>query len=157
MSILLHIHRKRNYYLQMEDGGVSLFDFVKKAHRFIQCGQLKLTEWHKVVRVLTKQMIECVSFLHSLNVVHFDISLENWLINDVQVEVDSHQSKCPKLRFVTADIQIKLCDFGRCRLFSYHINSYTVILIKKVWRNYLQKPSVKAVNFVASNGTNHQK
>merc|ERR1712228_158989 len=109
---------RSSYYLQMEDGGVSLFNFVQKAHRSIKAGEIELSEWHKVVRALLQQMIECLEYIHSMNIVHFDISLENWLINDVQVEVDEYMDGAVKLRFVTDDIQIKLCDFGLAELFT---------------------------------------
>ena len=69
----------------MEDGGESLFDFVNKAHQLILSGNIDITEWHRVCKVIFKQMLECIEFIHSLNICHFDISLENFLINDVDV------------------------------------------------------------------------
>eukprot|EP00483_Globobulimina_turgida_P000787 UN00788 len=64
-------------------------------------------------------MVECIHFMHARNVVHFDISLENFLINDIKIEVIQNikTQKC-KLKFVSNDIQIKLCDFGLAELFT---------------------------------------
>ena len=102
----------------MEDGGdQSLFEFVFNAHNLIQKGYLELTEWHKVVKIIFKQMIECIKYIHSKNVCHFDISLENWLINDVAVNVIK-TTNGKKVKFCCDDIQIKLCDFGyACNIF----------------------------------------
>ena len=72
----------------MEDGGGSLFNFVTKAHNLIQTGSIEISEWHKTVKVIFKQMIECIKYIHSKGVCHYDISLENWLINDVGVDVE---------------------------------------------------------------------
>eukprot|EP01084_Bolivina_argentea_P168155 291684_1 len=74
-----------NFYLIMEDGGSDLFDFIKKAHGLISMDIIHMNDWHKVVKIIFKQMIECIEFIHSKNVCHFDISLENFLINDVKV------------------------------------------------------------------------
>eukprot|EP00483_Globobulimina_turgida_P001364 UN01366 len=64
-------------------------------------------------------MVECVAFIHSKNVCHFDISLENFLINDVSVEIrKSKKTRKETVRFVVKDIQIKLCDFGLAQLFT---------------------------------------
>ena len=65
-----------NYYVVMEDGGKSLFDFVQKAYKLIQSNTLDIDEWLKVCKVLFKQMIECIEYIHSKGIVHFDISLE---------------------------------------------------------------------------------
>ena len=98
-----------NYYLIMEDGGQSLFDFIVKAHRLIIVGHFSIYEWHKMVKVIFKQMIECIQYIHNKNICHFDISLENFLINDVDVV---HKSDGLGLKFIHSSVQIKLCDFG---------------------------------------------
>eukprot|EP01084_Bolivina_argentea_P188811 324903_1 len=73
---------KYNFYMVLEHGGDDLFAFVNKAHRFISNGTLDIFEWHSAVKVIFLQMIEAIEFIHSKNVCHFDISLENFLIND---------------------------------------------------------------------------
>ena len=65
----------------MEDGGSTLFDFVESAHKLIRANQIDIAHWKKVVRVIFKQMVKAIAYIHSLNIAHFDISLENWLIN----------------------------------------------------------------------------
>eukprot|EP01084_Bolivina_argentea_P042691 78700_1 len=106
-----------NYYLVMEDAGDDLFDFVVKAHRLIQMGTIDIFEWHKVVKVILKQMIEAIEFIHSKNVCHLDISLENFLINDVEINCFKRENKT-KMQFVLENIKIKLIDFGLAEKFN---------------------------------------
>ena len=97
----------------MEDGGSSLFDFVQKSHTMIKMGLISNKHWQQVVRVIFKQLIEAIEYIHSKNICHFDVSLENILINDVQVVEDvDHDRKNVNIRFLLESIQIKLCDFG---------------------------------------------
>ena len=56
-------------------------------------------------------MIECIEYIHSKGVCHYDISLENWLINDIPVKVNS-TSNGSTVTFCCDEIQVKLCDFG---------------------------------------------
>eukprot|EP01084_Bolivina_argentea_P204047 348412_1 len=111
-----------HFYLVMEDGGNSLFEFIKKAHGLIKNGNISLEHWQAVIRVILKQMMECVAYIHSKNVCHFDISLENWLINDVEVVVKTtrgkKKSQSEQLTFVIENIQVKLCDFGLAEIFT---------------------------------------
>eukprot|EP01084_Bolivina_argentea_P190111 326796_1 len=73
--------------LVMEDGKLPLFNFIQQAHDFIRDGCIDINDWKKLVKLLFVQMIEAIEFIHSLNISHSDISLENFLINDVIVEV----------------------------------------------------------------------
>eukprot|EP01084_Bolivina_argentea_P232976 392510_1 len=68
-----------NYFLVMQHGGRSFFDFIVKAHQFISLDKIQITEWHKLVKIIFKQMIECIEYIHAHNICHFDISLENFL------------------------------------------------------------------------------
>eukprot|EP00488_Nonionellina_sp_1-RS-2012_P002384 TRINITY_DN4550_c0_g1_i1.p1 TRINITY_DN4550_c0_g1~~TRINITY_DN4550_c0_g1_i1.p1 ORF type:complete len:179 (-),score=46.02 TRINITY_DN4550_c0_g1_i1:454-990(-) len=63
-------------------------------------------------------MIECIDYIHSKNVAHFDISLENWLINDVEVDVHRTANGKESVQFVLDNIQVKLCDFGLAKIFT---------------------------------------
>ena len=103
-----------NYYLVMEDGGQSLFDLVQRAYKFMQCNKLDVDEWLKVCKLLFKQMVECIEYIHSKNIAHFDISLENWLINDIAIKLVEDEGGNEKIRFCVEGnaIQCKLCDFG---------------------------------------------
>merc|ERR1712228_52906 len=97
-------------------GGHSLFDFNNKIHDYIKDGSIDISEWHKVLKIIFRQMVECLNYLHNKkSVCHFDISLENFLINDIDVMFDENMKK---LKFVLDEgenvtlPQIKLCDFG---------------------------------------------
>ena len=59
----------------MEHGGHPLFDFVTKVHHYINMGKLQISEWHKLVQILFKQMVDTTDYMHSQNVANFDISL----------------------------------------------------------------------------------
>eukprot|EP01083_Nonionella_stella_P166948 559778_1 len=61
-----------DYFLIMEDGGTCLFDFVREAHDLLRGKKLAMSEWHKVVTIIYNQLLECIDFIHSKNVVHFD-------------------------------------------------------------------------------------
>jgi len=104
-----------DYYLAMEDGGHSLFEFTQSAHQCIEAGQLSIAEWHKMVKVIFKQMVECVEYIHSKNVCHFDISIENFLLNEVEIE---YENEGKQIKFCHDKIiQTKLCDFGLSKYF----------------------------------------
>eukprot|EP01083_Nonionella_stella_P286986 976793_1 len=108
-----------SYYLVMEDGGSSLFNFINKSHQLARLPKVEVCNWSEVVHIIFKQMIECIDYIHSKNVCHFDISLENFVINDVDIEVvKSINTHVHKLKFVTDNIQIKLVDFGLAQLFT---------------------------------------
>ena len=99
----------------MEDGGQSLFDFVKRAHKCIKVRKLDISQWIKMCKFIFKQMVQCLEYIHSKNVSHFDISLENYLINDVKINVIEDD----KFEFCfDENIQCKLCDFGLASYFS---------------------------------------
>eukprot|EP00485_Elphidium_margaritaceum_P020267 CAMPEP_0202727818 /NCGR_PEP_ID=MMETSP1385-20130828/185314_1 /ASSEMBLY_ACC=CAM_ASM_000861 /TAXON_ID=933848 /ORGANISM="Elphidium margaritaceum" /LENGTH=330 /DNA_ID=CAMNT_0049394061 /DNA_START=50 /DNA_END=1042 /DNA_ORIENTATION=+ len=106
------LHTNVNYYLVMEDGGLPLFEFVVKCHELIRTKVLPVAHWKSVVRIIFSQMLECVQYMHAKNVCHFDISLENFCINDVQVKLVEQADGSEVVHFVTDDIHVKLCDFG---------------------------------------------
>jgi len=104
---------EKYYYLILEDAGHDLFKFVKRAHSFIKKGYLDIPQWHNAVKIIFRQMLESVEFIHGKNICHHDISLENYLINDVKiVESNDGRNNHTKISFVEADISIKLIDFG---------------------------------------------
>eukprot|EP01083_Nonionella_stella_P076313 207901_1 len=108
---------KSDYYLVMEDGGESLFDFIEQAHKLIAAKTITLSHWKEVSQVIINQMIEAIAFIHSKNVCHFDISLENFVICDMPIEI-VHEGESETIRFDTNAIQIKLCDFGLAKMFT---------------------------------------
>ena len=59
-------------------------------------------------------MSESKAQKHSKNVCHFDISLENFLINDIDIVY----SNDGQIKFCfDSKIQIKLCDYGLAEIF----------------------------------------
>eukprot|EP01083_Nonionella_stella_P089302 249146_1 len=106
-----------DYYLVMEDGGVPLFDFIMKAHKLIAQNKITFAHWKKVSEIIIRQMIEAIAFIHSKNVCHFDISLENFVINDVAVDI-IRRADAETIEFNMNEIQIKLCDFGLAQMFT---------------------------------------
>eukprot|EP01083_Nonionella_stella_P020792 57690_1 len=124
IQYLSSIESDDHHVLIMEHGGNSLFDFVQKAHRFIHAGCLDIAEWHAMVRVILSQILECVDYLHSKNVCHFDLSLENFVVNDVQIdliETPRHKGDKQKIKFCIDDadsVQIKCIDFGLAERFA---------------------------------------
>ena len=113
-----------NFYFVMENGGVMLFNFIVRVHRYIESDKLEISEWHKFVKIIFKQILLAIEYIHCHNVCHFDISLENILINDdVEVILDSNG----KIKFCHDNISIKLCDFGLAEQFvslSFETNKY---------------------------------
>lgn len=68
----------RNYFLLMTNVGLSLFDHTINMHKLIECNKLNINEWKKHIKIIFKQIITFINYLHSnLKCVHMDISLEN--------------------------------------------------------------------------------
>ena len=106
-----------NYYLIEEDGGQQLFQFIHRVHELISSNKIDINDWIKMVKLIFKQMIECIEFIHSKNIAHFDLSLENFLITQVKVEHFKNKNG-EKFSFIFSDdIQCKLCDFGLAQYF----------------------------------------
>ena len=117
----------------MEDGGGSLFDFIQKAHQLIKDSTIAISHWQQVVKVIFKQMLEAIEYIHSKNVCHFDISLENFIINDVQIVITKMGDVC-NMRFVIDDIRVKLCDFGMFTIRTYWL--FTSLCIPIITSNF---------------------
>eukprot|EP01084_Bolivina_argentea_P158447 276005_1 len=106
-----------DYLLCMENGGSSsLFQFIRKGHELIKSKTIEIDHWRKACKIIFKQMVECIDYIHSQNIIHFDISLENFLINDVKIILKQFKKKDDILEFQLDDIKIKICDFGLARV-----------------------------------------
>eukprot|EP00485_Elphidium_margaritaceum_P002541 CAMPEP_0202694766 /NCGR_PEP_ID=MMETSP1385-20130828/8537_1 /ASSEMBLY_ACC=CAM_ASM_000861 /TAXON_ID=933848 /ORGANISM="Elphidium margaritaceum" /LENGTH=349 /DNA_ID=CAMNT_0049350669 /DNA_START=41 /DNA_END=1090 /DNA_ORIENTATION=+ len=126
---LVRFHRffktKTDYYLIMQDGGEGLFTFVRDSHKLITQGRMMSSHWRCVVRKIFKQMVHCVRYIHAKHVCHFDISLENFLVNDVSCKLrdadtrhhHGHKKRKSLIEIMTNDLQVKLCDFGLAQIF----------------------------------------
>eukprot|EP01083_Nonionella_stella_P000604 1701_1 len=104
-----------NYFLVMQYAGkMSLFEFVKRCHQYIEQGIISLKQWHRLCRVALKQMVELLDWLHNtMHCCHLDLSLENFVIDNVMVT----QRQRSKQIVFSSDFQIKLIDFGVSRVF----------------------------------------
>jgi hypothetical protein len=68
---------EENYFLIMEHGGKSLFEFVDKGHQYIKTKLLEINEWKEnICKCAFKQMCTVTDILHNtFNICHLDISL----------------------------------------------------------------------------------
>eukprot|EP01083_Nonionella_stella_P099171 278858_1 len=106
-----------SYFLVMQDGHHSLFNFTQSIHQYIESGHIEVADWHRMVKIIVKQMVECIEYIHSKGVCHFDISLENFLIDNIDVQVHQKDGKS-KVKFCFEDTPtVKLCDFGIAEYF----------------------------------------
>eukprot|EP01084_Bolivina_argentea_P173075 299763_1 len=104
-------------------------------------GHITIESWTNVVKIIFKQMIECIEYIHSKGIAHFDVSLENFLINDVQVNVlqNPENPKKYKVIFDLDNIQIKLIDFGLAQAFQNDI----FLTEKKCGKPNYKSPEIK--------------
>jgi len=118
---------EHNIFLVMEHGGINFFDFVVECHKAIESKKLSINEWQRVSRILFKQMVEFVDWLHTkMGICHLDISLENLLIKEVSVYTD-RTIKGEEEIFFRDGLQIKFCDFGLAAKFdakNFYCNKY---------------------------------
>eukprot|EP01084_Bolivina_argentea_P098629 177240_1 len=112
---------KRHLFLLMTDGGNSLVDFCAKSHQLVRNGIIDSNHWKEITKIIFKQMVECIDYIHSKHVCHFDISLENFVINDdtMRVYIPGNGT----LRFALDTIKVKLCDFGLSEIFGTDYSS----------------------------------
>jgi len=88
-----------NYFLITQNGGKSLYDHIKHASKSV----IDRNEWSNHVRILFKQMVDIIHFLHNIaHVCHKDISIENFLINNCVIKDG---------KFISHG-NINICDFG---------------------------------------------
>ena len=83
----------------MQNGGNSLFDHVKYCHKLINNNQLSIHEYKNHCKIIFKQICNIVNWIHSNDVCHMDISLENTLIKMI---VNKHFTNSSPLTLVGA-------------------------------------------------------
>jgi len=135
---------KNSHHLIMEDGGYGLFGFVQKAHGLIKSGILMVREWQRMIALIFKQMLEAIEFAHSKGVCHFDISLENFVINGVMVQPFRDETGRDLIRFCSDKCQVKLCDFGLAVYFPKTSSSESFKSTKFVGKARYWSPEVTA-------------
>eukprot|EP01083_Nonionella_stella_P100122 282017_1 len=111
-----------NYFLIMEDGGNSLFEFIKQCHSLIKAQTISIQQWHSFCKTAMKQMVDVMHWLHNeCNVCHLDVSLENFVIKNMKPTVvlhrNAHGSSIGSME-LNNDFQIKLIDFGVAEVFT---------------------------------------
>lgn len=88
-----------HFYLIVEYGGIDLFEYNVKQQKNLKLNQNLTHEWHFVVSYIVAQLIQTVCYFHqTCHLCHLDLSLENILINE-------------------HNLQIKICDFGLALFF----------------------------------------
>ena len=127
-----------NYYLIMENGGNCLIEFVLNAHKMIKLGKIDICEWIKFVKLIFIEIINGIEFIHCKNICHFDISLENILINNVKITVENSKLPNEKIKFIN-DINIKIIDFGLAQSFDKNCNFQSV---KYCGKRHYQSPEI---------------
>jgi len=142
-----------NYFLIMEYGGKSLLNHVRKYHKLIELNKLSVSEWKNHVKILFKQLVNMIYFLHNkARICHMDISLENILIKGCVFNSGT---------FTTHGQGIFILQYGSIIL-NRNINKiykyiqYPFVIL--VWRNILMlKTKILCLqNMLAKLYTNHR-
>merc|ERR1712130_1014781 len=96
-----------------EDAGDDFFDFIVKCHELIGKKHISIIEWHKFCKIAMKQMVDLIEWMHNeMQVCHFDLSLENFAISNLEIIYSDDGS----ITFCD-NFQIKLIDFGLAEVF----------------------------------------
>ena len=77
IKVIDTIESIENYMVVLEDGGMDLFNFCSEVHEQIKQKSVTVGEWQKTLKLISKRIIELIHWLHSINICHLDISLEN--------------------------------------------------------------------------------
>ena len=72
----------QNYYLVMEYGGYSYFEFVRMGCDAIINGELTVEEWQDIIRFQFRQFACTLYYFHKIvEIAHLDLSLENCVVD----------------------------------------------------------------------------
>eukprot|EP01083_Nonionella_stella_P242420 845629_1 len=123
-----------NFYLVMENGGTSLFDFIVECHKLIDSKKLSLEYWRQIVKYIFAQMVQFIHWLHNkVSCCNLDISLENMLIS-TNVLFDEKEAQIH-------NCDIKVIDFGLTEAFNTMQNK-NYICNKHVGKRAYQCPQI---------------
>mmetsp|Transcript_65667 Transcript_65667/g.104630 ORF Transcript_65667/g.104630 Transcript_65667/m.104630 type:complete len:361 (-) Transcript_65667:375-1457(-) len=144
-------HSDKHYYLLLQHGGTPLFDFVATAHELIHENHLQIAHWMKVVRIAFKQMMDAIHFMHSQNIIHYDVSIENMtMFNEPDIDVCAEQSESRRDSDdgdmqQDVKLQIKLIDFGLAERFivDEHEQKPSSVSTKFVGKRNYQCPEIR--------------
>eukprot|EP01083_Nonionella_stella_P043429 117148_1 len=134
----------RNLFLVMENGGSSMFQFVMRCHELIKNRILDIQEWHVFCKRAMYQMVDVCEWMHdSMDCCHLDLSLENFTIKDVQLNIMMSETG-NKIRFAS-DVQMKVVDFGLAEVFPKGADGKTDFKCTKyVGKTQYKAPEVNA-------------
>merc|ERR1712129_282979 len=80
-----------------------------------------MSQWHKIVKGIFIQMINAIEYIHSKNICHFDISMENVLVKwkaQPSARETNNIEKTIRLEYDPSNISVKICDFGLAKRMS---------------------------------------
>eukprot|EP01084_Bolivina_argentea_P025756 47896_1 len=112
-------HCEHTYYLALKhiDGNaMNLKQFVDEAHRYIQNGQLTITDYLQTIKYIFWQLFVVFHWMHDqMSCCHLDLKLEHVMLKAKGAVFNME----PKTNQVTVHrrVTIKLCDFGSAELF----------------------------------------
>eukprot|EP01083_Nonionella_stella_P010588 30135_1 len=112
-------HCEHTYYLALKhiDGNaMNLKQFVDEAHRYIQNGQLTITDYLQTIKYIFWQLFVVFHWMHDqMSCCHLDLKLEHVMLKAKGAVFNMD----PKTNQVTVHrrVTIKLCDFGSAELF----------------------------------------
>jgi len=132
LNVYHFLYDNNNMYFIMEHGGLSLYDHCQEYHKLILNGKLKVKEWIIHVKILFKQLINIIFWLHNeIKLCHMDISLENILIKGYEYNIKSN-------KFIKHG-QVYLCDFALSETFK---NNDNFLCNKYVGKSLYQCPEI---------------
>lgn len=98
---------------------MDLFDFFQKLHTLKGENQQFSKDLELVVKYIGYEILQALEFLHDHNICHFDISLENVLIDQKSsqniIQYFQNQESV-NLTEILKNIQIRLIDFGAAQI-----------------------------------------
>jgi len=108
IQLIKFIEDDKNYFLIMQDGGMSFLDYINTAQKSISQNKLSIHEWRKHCKMIFRQMVTFIHWLHNTaKYAHMDISLENLTIKDYVIKNGKYVNHG----------QIYFIDFGLAKSF----------------------------------------
>jgi len=103
-----------HFYLVTEFvDGMSLKEFVRKAHCLINQGKLHLKEWSSTIKYLVWKLVSVLRWLHDVtHCCHLDLAMENVMVSNVDFK-----SRADGTFSIDTSITIKVIDFGVSEIF----------------------------------------
>ena len=81
-----------------------------------------------IVKSIMFQIFTAVLYLHSQNIIHGDLKLENVLINSIKRQYDTNTSTNNNVRSQYLSFDVKLIDFGCSKIFTHYKKQFEDII-----------------------------